>query len=96
MEGKIAVVDRGECTWAVKFKLAKDAGALAVIVVNTGLASEELITMTGLPADALQGYFVKATTGYMHVTAQPESFGSTNIHHCDGQGEHGLEEQIVF
>lgn len=34
IEGKIAVVDRGECFFTVKVKNAQDAGAVAVIVVN--------------------------------------------------------------
>ncbi len=39
ISGKIAVVDRGTCAFAIKVKNAQDAGAVAVIVVNntTGL-----------------------------------------------------------
>lgn len=34
VKGKIAILDRGTCTFTVKVKQAQDAGAIAVIVVN--------------------------------------------------------------
>ena len=38
LKGKIAILDRGTCTFTVKVKQAQDAGALAVIVVNNSAA----------------------------------------------------------
>jgi extracellular elastinolytic metalloproteinase len=34
LDGKIAVLRRGECTFVIKVKAAQDAGAIAVIVIN--------------------------------------------------------------
>lgn len=34
IDGKIAVIRRGECTFVIKVKAAQDAGAIAVIVIN--------------------------------------------------------------
>ncbi len=34
LEGKIAIIDRGECNFTVKVKNAQDFGAVAVIIVN--------------------------------------------------------------
>ena len=39
VNGKIAVVDRGTCTFNVKVKAAQDAGAVAVLVVNNAAGS---------------------------------------------------------
>jgi twitching motility protein PilU len=39
VNGKIAIVDRGVCTFNVKVKNAQDAGALAVIVVDNAVAA---------------------------------------------------------
>lgn len=43
--GKIALIDRGECSFTVKSKRAQDAGAIAVIIANN--TSSGLLTMTG-------------------------------------------------
>jgi hypothetical protein len=46
VNGKIAVVDRGTCTFAIKAKTCQNAGAVGVIVVNNAVGS---------PAPALGG-----------------------------------------
>ena len=45
--GKIAVVDRGTCSRAIKVKNCQDAGAIAVVVVDT---------LPGCPAVGMSGY----------------------------------------
>ncbi|HOY60471.1 MAG TPA: hypothetical protein PK640_20320, partial [Verrucomicrobiota bacterium] len=42
LSGNIALVDRGTCDFSAKIKLAKDAGAIAVVVVNS--RTEDLAT----------------------------------------------------
>jgi Zn-dependent metalloprotease len=44
MTGKVGLVDRGTCGFAVKVKIAQDAGAIAVVVANN---AEAVITMGG-------------------------------------------------
>ncbi|MFL5789405.1 MAG: M36 family metallopeptidase, partial [Flavisolibacter sp.] len=46
LAGKIAMIDRGGCSFIIKVKNAQDAGAIAVIVVNN-VASPSVITMSG-------------------------------------------------
>jgi hypothetical protein len=45
--GKIALIDRGTCTFVVKVKNAQDAGAIGVIIVNN-VSSPAIINMTGV------------------------------------------------
>ncbi|MBM3878552.1 MAG: hypothetical protein FJ387_02375 [Verrucomicrobia bacterium] len=40
LSGNVALIDRGGCSFAVKLQQAKDAGALAVIVVNNKLPGD--------------------------------------------------------
>jgi hypothetical protein len=47
MNGKIVIVKRGNCTFAIKVKAAQNAGAIAVIVVNN---VDGNITMSGADA----------------------------------------------
>ena len=46
--GKIALVKRGSCTFAIKTQNCQDAGALAVIVINNTIGAP--ITMGGTPS----------------------------------------------
>ena len=51
MEGKLAVVKRGEIPFTDKAKYAAEAGAVGLIVVNTGEGSERMaLTDTTIPA----------------------------------------------
>jgi uncharacterized repeat protein (TIGR01451 family) len=45
LAGKIALIDRGNCTYQVKIKNAQNAGAIAVIVINNVAGSP--VTMSG-------------------------------------------------
>lgn len=48
LNGKIAVIRRGDCTFAIKVKAAQNAGAIAVIIVNNDTANpNQLINMSG-------------------------------------------------
>jgi hypothetical protein len=45
--GKIALIERGECSFAHKIGRAQQAGAVGVIVYNNAAGGEELLTMDG-------------------------------------------------
>ena len=62
VSGRIALVDRGVCTFVVKVKNAQAAGARAVIVVNN--QGDDLITMAGDDASiTIPAGFVRQTDG---------------------------------
>jgi hypothetical protein len=59
MAGKIAIVDRGTCTFASKVKTCQNAGAIAAIVVNN---------VTGAPAPGMSGTDATITIPSVMVT----------------------------
>ena len=58
--GKIAVVDRGTCSRAIKVKNCQDAGAIAVVVVDT---------LPGCPAVGMSGYDPTITIPSVQIMA---------------------------
>lgn len=75
VSGKIALIDRGLCTFAVKVKNAQNAGAKAVIVANTlgrpafGMAgTDPTITIPSIGISNADGDLIKAALP--NVTAQ--------------------------
>ncbi len=76
LSGKIAVIDRGTCNFAIKVKNAQVAGAIAVLVINSN--PSELIVMGGsdntitIPALMMlkeDGDVLKAYLGTKTITA---------------------------
>ncbi|HEU4384578.1 MAG TPA: M36 family metallopeptidase [Anaeromyxobacteraceae bacterium] len=62
LSGKIALVDRGTCTFVIKVKNAQVAGALAVIVANN--RGDSIITMGGADATiVIPSVFIGRTDG---------------------------------
>ena len=63
LAGKIALIDRGTCTFASKVQRAQDAGALAVVVVNNNAAEPPF----AMPGDGSQvtipGVMVRTADG---------------------------------
>lgn len=59
VSGKIAIVDRGTCTFAFKVKACQDAGAIGVIVVNNA---------TGAPPPGMGGTDLTVTIPSVMVT----------------------------
>jgi extracellular elastinolytic metalloproteinase len=47
LAGKIAVIDRGNCTFALKVKNAEDAGAIAVLILNNDSANPNAVLTMG-------------------------------------------------
>lgn len=84
LTGKIALIDRGTCGFAVKTKMAQDAGALAVIIANNvagappGLGgTDPTITIPTVKSSAKRGATLRPTAiGEGHSTALPR-FSST-------------------
>jgi len=62
LSGRIALIERGICTFVVKHLNALAAGATAAIVYNSVAGGETLIEMGGSPV-ALPGVFVASSTG---------------------------------
>ncbi len=51
LAGKIAYIDRGGCTFAIKIKNAQTAGAKAVIIGDSLVIGSRLVTMIATPLD---------------------------------------------
>ncbi|WP_264548381.1 T9SS-dependent M36 family metallopeptidase [Flavobacterium sp. N2820] len=65
LNGKIAVIRRGVCTFAEKVKFAQNAGAIAVIIVNNDTANpDQLVNMSGADATiTIPAIFVSYNVG---------------------------------
>jgi len=61
LTGKVALVDRGDCTFAEKDLLVKEAGADAMIVANNAPGTPP--AMAGIPADGVPGVSVSQADG---------------------------------
>ena len=59
--GAIALVDRGDCTFAEKLGFAGAAGAVAAVVINN--VDDEPIAMTGTPPSDIPGVMLWKETG---------------------------------
>ncbi|MFV8356514.1 T9SS-dependent M36 family metallopeptidase [Flavobacterium sp. XS1P32] len=95
MNGKIVILRRGTCTFAVKVKAAQDAGAIAVIVVNN---ADGVISMSGsdatitIPAISVTKVFGESIIAQMQTTSvnvklQVESSPFVNT---DGDFDNGI------
>jgi minor extracellular serine protease Vpr len=82
VSGKIAIIDRGVCTFTVKVRNAQAAGALGVIVVNnvagdpTAMATDETPNQPRIPAAMVSkadGPAIKAAAGKQTMTANGTS-----------------------
>ncbi len=69
MSGKIALIDRGACTFVVKVKNAQNAGAVGVVIVNntSGVVqmggSDSTITISALSISDTDGLTIKSQLG---------------------------------
>jgi hypothetical protein len=61
--GSIALVDRGECTFALKTLNAQNAGAVAVIIVNNGPGAPTSPGGTALPGTAISTVMISQADG---------------------------------
>lgn len=84
VKGKIAAVERGNCTFAQKAYNAQMAGAIAVVILDTAV-QDQVITMSGSDSRVtIPAVFVKFSdaNGLMEVL----SSGTTNISLYDSTG----------
>lgn len=66
MTGKIALISRGACSFALKFNNAQAAGAVAVVVHNDGADPSRVapIVMGGLGGSGIPGVMIPSTDGF--------------------------------
>lgn len=78
LNGKIAVIRRGVCTFVEKVKFAQNAGAIAVIIVNNDIANpDQLVNMSGADATiTIPAIFVSYNVGEAIITEM--SLGTVN------------------
>ena len=71
LNGKIAVIRRGDCPFAEKAKAAQNAGAIAVIIVNNDIANpDQLVNMSGADGTInIPVIFVSYNTGELIIAA---------------------------
>ncbi len=70
LTGKIALIQRGACTFATKYLNAQDAGAVAVIVYNDAARGDALVNMGGDDTGiTIPGVFIGNTDGTTIATA---------------------------
>jgi subtilisin family serine protease len=62
LTGKIALVQRGECSFGIKHDNAADAGAVAIIVYNDAARGDALVSM-GFATSTIPGIFTGNTAG---------------------------------
>ncbi|MCL9804878.1 T9SS-dependent M36 family metallopeptidase [Flavobacterium amniphilum] len=94
LSGKIAVVRRGSCTFAIKAKAAQNAGAVAVLVVNNAAGTVSMagddptitipaLSMTQADGEAL---ITSMSSGTVNVSlSSPDSYA-----YADGDFDNGI------
>ncbi len=83
LEGKIAVIDRGLCTFVVKVQAAEAAGAIAVVVINN--VAGDPITMGGTADTNIPAVMISQTDGAL-IKAQINAGQTVNITLNPGPG----------
>lgn len=64
IEGKVALIERGTCTFAEKVAAAQESGAQAVVIYNHAEGGEELVVMSGDDFGVtVPSVFVQRSTG---------------------------------
>ncbi len=108
LAGKIALVQRGTCGFAVKIQNADDLGALGVIVYNSAIAANEFVSMLTAPATLPAGFTIrsyglelKANAAGTTVTVGPDSevtlfpFGNVdNVASFSSRGPRGYDSKL--
>lgn len=72
--GKIALIERGSCSFSAKIARAEAAGATGVIVFNNAAGGEALVLMgstAGFPAPTRPAIFVGRSTGLAMIAGAP-------------------------
>jgi hypothetical protein len=104
--GKIALIDRGTCTFVTKVKNAQNAGAIAVIIANNragaapGLGGQDpTITIVALSVTQSDGTALKnaLTQGVVNVTLKRDIFrdGSLDNGVITHEYGHGISNRLT-
>jgi len=94
INGKIAVIKRGDCTFAFKVKAAQNAGAIAVIIVNNvdgiiGMAgADSTITIPAISVSKAVGDAIIARMATSTVNVKLEK--SSSFVNTDGDFDNGI------
>ena len=108
LNGKIAVIRRGNCTFAVKVKFAQDAGAIAVVVVNNvagGISMAGADASITIPAVSMsqadgEALILAMSTGTVNISlSSPEVFVNSDGDFDNGiiahEYGHGISTRLV-
>ncbi|MEP6947662.1 MAG: M36 family metallopeptidase [Ginsengibacter sp.] len=107
MAGKIALVDRGTCAFTLKVKLAQDAGAIGVIIVNNvagppiGMSgTDATITIPAIMVSDIDGAAIKTALGTSAVnvtltTTTPELDGDLDNGIMFHEYGHGITHRLT-
>jgi extracellular elastinolytic metalloproteinase len=107
MAGKIALIDRGTCAFTVKVKLAQDAGAIGVIIVNNiagppiGMSgTDATITIPAVMISDVNGAAIKNALGTSTVnvtltTTTPELDGDLDNGIMFHEYGHGITHRLT-
>lgn len=71
LTGKVAIVERGVCSFEAKVRNAMTAGAVAVIVYNSAPFGDQLIVMSGMTQVEIPAVFVGRSTGLALLAGSP-------------------------
>ena len=81
MAGKIAIIQRGNCTFVIKVKNAQDAGAIAAIVYNHFVGGDAVLAMGGSdPTITIPSLFIGRTNGLNIVAQLPTPGVNATLH----------------
>ncbi|HEX2642880.1 MAG TPA: S8 family serine peptidase, partial [Thermoanaerobaculia bacterium] len=96
--GNIAMIDRGTCGFAVKVKIAQDAGAIAVLIANSaagvfgGMAGvDPTITIPSVMVTFADANSFKANIATLNVTLFS---GGDTVYNNSSRGSRGLSSPI--
>ena len=71
LTGRVAIVERGVCSFEAKVRNAMTAGAVAVIVYNSAPFGDQLIVMSGMTQVEIPAVFVGRSTGLALLAGSP-------------------------
>ena len=108
LTGKVALIQRGTCSFSVKIQNAADLGALGAIVYNSAAGGEEFISMLTAPATLPAGFTarsfgltLKASAAGTVVTVGPDrevemiAFGTADqVAGFSSRGPRGFDSKL--
>jgi len=96
--GKIALIERGTCTFLVKYTAAQAAGASAIVVFNDGASPSRVgpIVMGGLDSTvSIPGVMISSTDGFAIAAVATTTAGSPVMVTLDVAPDPTREDQVA-